>query len=107
MPDEPNLHTEGGADVSGDVNTGGGDFVGRDHIEGDKITVGDVRDSTAVAIGQDATANVTIVNQPFSREEIQNRRNLAVLRRTVKQFWIDGVLKHSLNQEVLIRLNMA
>ena len=54
----------------GNVNTGGGDFVGRDkHIHGDevhgdkvgweKITVGDISGSTGVAIGRGAQATVT------------------------------------------------
>jgi eukaryotic-like serine/threonine-protein kinase len=79
MPDEPNINTQGGAAVSGNVNTGGGNFIGRDQIN---------------------------INQTLSREEIQNRRNLSVMRKVVRSFWIDGVLKHSLYQETLIRLNM-
>jgi hypothetical protein len=58
-----NVATGGGAYIAGSVNTGGGDFVGRDKIvqgdavQGDKITVGDVS-GTAVAIGRGASASV-------------------------------------------------
>src|SRR5262245_49554931 len=79
MPGETDIRTEGGAAVSGNGNTGGGNFVGRD-----KITL----------------------RQAPSREEVQNRRNLAILRQFVKHFWIDGVLTHSLYQEALIQLEM-
>ena len=39
-------------------------------------------------------------------DDARNQRNHAVLRQLVHSFWIDGVLKHSLYHEVLIRLKM-
>jgi hypothetical protein len=64
------VDTGGGAHIRGDVNTGGGDFVGRDkfvggdevrgdRVGGDKITVGDISGSTGVAIGRGAQSHVT------------------------------------------------
>ena len=71
------VNTGGGAYIEGNVSTGGGDFVGRDQIihgdqvrgdkimgdkvggdkiAGDKISVGDIKDSSSVAIGRGATA---------------------------------------------------
>ena len=62
------IKTGGGAYVGGNVQTGGGDFVGRDSVVhgdqvhgdkvgGDKITVGNVT-GTGIAIGHGAQANV-------------------------------------------------
>jgi len=56
--------------IAGNVNTGGGDFIGRDKIvygdevrgdkiEGDKISVGNITGSTGIAIGRGASATVT------------------------------------------------
>jgi hypothetical protein len=72
---ERHLDTGGGAYVGGNVETGGGDFVGRDKVVhgdevhgdkvlgdkvgGDKITVGDISGSTGVAIGRGAQSTVT------------------------------------------------
>jgi hypothetical protein len=64
------VETEGGAYVGGNVNVGGGDFIGRDkvrvghvvqgdEVRGDKITVGDIAGSTGIAIGRGAKATVT------------------------------------------------
>ena len=105
MPDEPNIHTEGGAAVSGNVNTGGGDFVGRDHIEGDKITVGDVNNSMAVAVGQNATATVTI-NQTLPADEIRDRSDLRNLRLLVRR-WVDDSLQDRSWNGQLVALQMA
>lgn len=67
------IKTGGGAHVGGNVDTGSGDFVGRDEVVrgdqvmgdkvmgdkvgGDKITVGDVQ-GTGIAIGRDAQAQI-------------------------------------------------
>ncbi len=51
------INTGGGTYIQGDVNTGGGDFVGRDKIDR-SIKVGDISNSTGVAIGDNAQANV-------------------------------------------------
>ena len=62
------IDTGGGAYIGGNVNVGGGTFVGRDKIVhgdevhgdkvgGDKITVGDVQ-GTGIAIGRGAQAQV-------------------------------------------------
>ena len=36
-----------------------GDYVGKDKVGGDKIGVGDIHDSTGLAIGRKAAATVT------------------------------------------------
>lgn len=72
------INTDGGAYVEGNVNTGGGHFIGRDWVQ----------------------------NFFGSSEEARNRRNHQVMRQLVRSFWIDGVLKSSLYNEVLIRLNL-
>ncbi len=71
------INTEGGAYVEGNVNSGR-HFIGRDWVQ----------------------------NIFGSNEEVRNRRNHKVMRQLVRSFWIDGVLKSSLYNEVLIRLNM-
>jgi len=51
----------GGSIITGDKNTVtqvGGDFVQGDKVSGDKISVGDITDSTGVAIGPNAQAQV-------------------------------------------------
>jgi hypothetical protein len=52
----------GGSIITGDGNTVGdtvyGDKVGGDKVAGDKISVGDITDSTGIAIGRGASANV-------------------------------------------------
>jgi hypothetical protein len=73
------------------VNTGGGAY-----FEGNVTVHGDL-------IGRDKIVNI----HPPSREEIQNRKNLSVMRQAVRKFWIEGVLDKSLYNEALIRLNMA
>ncbi len=45
--------------------------------------------------------------QTFSEVDIQDQKNRRVLRHMVRKFWIEGVLAHSLNHEVAIRLNIA
>ena len=67
MSEKKEIDTGGGAYVGGNVNTGGGDFVGRDKVVhgdevrgdkvgGDKITVGDITGSSGIAIGRHASA---------------------------------------------------
>ena len=90
--DTGNVHV-GGANA-GNVNTGtqiAGDYIAGDKVGHDKI---------------EKQINVS-VNQPLSREEQQNRKNLSVMRQAVRKFWIEGVLDKSLYNEALIRLNMA
>jgi hypothetical protein len=65
--DKRTIHTGGGAYIDGDVDLGGGDFVGRDKVMGDKvggdkIDVGGISGSTGFAIGRGAQAHV---NQLF------------------------------------------
>jgi len=58
------IDTGGGTYVGGGVNTGSGDFVGRDKtvhgdkVGGDKISVGDISGNSGIAIGRDAQAHV-------------------------------------------------
>jgi hypothetical protein len=42
----------------------------------------------------------------LSEDDIRNQCNHKTMRQLVRTFWIDGVLKHSLYKEVLIRLNI-
>ena len=83
--------------ITGNVDTG--DFVGRDQlvqgdfVHGDKVT-GDIVMGDKVII------------QRLDPADARNQRNHAALRKMVRSFWIDGVLKSSLYNEVLIRLNM-
>jgi DNA polymerase III delta prime subunit len=72
------IHTEGGSYLAGNINIASGDFVGRDKIVIHRLDPADAR----------------------------NQRNHKALRHLVRSFWIDGVLKHSLYREVLIRLSM-
>jgi len=99
------------------VNTGGGDFVGRDKtihgdavhgdkVTGDRITVGDISHSIGVAIGTGASASVTI-QQPPSEAELRDQNNRHTLRQMVRKFWIEGVLEHSLNHEAALQLNLS
>lgn len=78
MSEKKEIDTGGGAYVGGNVNTGGGDFVGRDKVVhgdevrgdkvgGDKITVGDITGSSGIAIGRHASA---ILQAAPSRDEL-------------------------------------
>jgi len=75
------IDTDGGMINSGSINTGGGDVIGRDKIDITNITRLDPSDARA-------------------------QRNHAALRDAVRIFWVDGVLKNSLYNELLIRLDM-
>lgn len=55
-----------GGSVGGDIITGDGDRVNKTYQSGDNITVGNITGSTGVAIGRNATANVTITNEQKS-----------------------------------------
>ena len=79
------LHTGGGSLIEGDVETGGGDFVGRD-----KVTIG------------------TIVNNLFrgDPEDVRKLRNRQVMLKLVHDIWVKGVLDHSLYNQLLIDLDM-
>jgi DNA polymerase III delta prime subunit len=68
---------------------------------GDQISVGDVRDNVAVAIGRGAKA---IVNIFSSEREGRDRRNLLTLLDKVNSFWVQGVLENSVHNATLIEL---
>lgn len=59
---------------------------------------GDIKDS--IIVGRDVHIH------RLDPADVRNQRNHRALRQLVKSFWIDGVLKHSLYNEVLIRLNL-
>lgn len=71
-----------------------GDFVG-----GNKIVHGD-------EIHGDKIVAEQVIIQRLDQSDARNLRNHAALRNMVRSFWVDGVLKSSLYNEVLIRLNM-
>lgn len=48
-----------------------------------------------------------IIQQTHSEAELRDQNNQRTLRQMVRTFWIDGILAHSLNFEVAIRLNIA
>ncbi len=73
------IKTGGGLVNTGNIGTAGGDFVGRDKV---------------------------IIQQRLDATELLNQRKHIFLSQTVRRFWIDGVLKHSLYNEVLIRLGL-
>lgn len=81
-PEDPSVNnsvnTHGGPYIHGNINTAGGDFIGRDQV----------------------------IIQRLDPADARNQRNHKVMRQLVRTFWIDGVLKSSLYNEVLIRLNM-
>jgi hypothetical protein len=64
-----------------------------------------------LAIGKDGDGDL---KEPFSgtrlypplfhQHKAENAAQLEILRRRVKEYWVDGVLKHSLYNEVLISL---
>ncbi|MEM7532376.1 MAG: pentapeptide repeat-containing protein [Chloroflexota bacterium] len=54
---------------------------------------------------KDINGNITqIARDP---KNVRNQKNHAVLRQVVYKFWVDGVLRNSLFNEVRIRLNLA
>ncbi|MDQ3248653.1 MAG: hypothetical protein M3Q45_05525, partial [Chloroflexota bacterium] len=71
--------------VEGNVDTQGGDFVGRD-----KVTIG------------------SIVNNLFARtpDDVRRLRNRQAMLKLVKNIWVKGVLEQSLYNEVLLDLRM-
>jgi DNA polymerase III delta prime subunit len=71
----PQISTEGGAYVEGDVHAG--IFVGRDYI---------------------------VTPAPLSPADAQERRNLRILLEKVRQFWVEGVLEKSVHGALLIEL---
>ncbi|MEM7534590.1 MAG: hypothetical protein AAF639_20585 [Chloroflexota bacterium] len=70
-----------------------------------QISVGDI-DKSTVAIGDRINQNITHIHQYIDRQDARNQRNHAILRQAVNRFWVDGVLKSSLYQEVRIRLKL-
>ena len=71
------VQTWGGTYVTGNVYTSGGDFIAGDKVE---------------------------IRMPQPRQDLQERRNQALLLEKVRKFWIEGVWEKSLHQEVLIEL---
>jgi len=51
------------------------------------------------------TADTININPP-NRDDAKNQRNHAALRDAVRVFWVNGVLKNSLYNELLIRLDL-
>ncbi|MEZ4714403.1 MAG: NACHT domain-containing protein [Caldilineaceae bacterium] len=47
-----------------------------------------------------------VINQRLDPTDARNQRNHAIMRQLVRSFWIDGVLRHSLYNEILLRLNL-
>ena len=90
------IDSAGGLVNSGSINTNGGDVIGRD-----KIVYGD-------EVQGDKIVNITRLDLSDTRSQ----RNHAALRKAVRIFWIDGVddvggvLKNSLYNELLLRLDM-
>jgi hypothetical protein len=90
--------------VEGKVETRGGDFVGRDkYVQGDEIHIGNIVNSTGVAIGRHAKA---VVNVFRDSEDVRRQHNRQIMLKLVQDFWIEGVLKRSLHNEVLIELGL-
>lgn len=66
------------------------------------VTAGDqIRDSVIITGDHNQ-----VITQRLDPKDAKNQRNHAVMRQLVRKFWIDGVLKSSLYNEVLIRLNL-
>ena len=85
-----------------------GDEVHGDNVAGSKITA-ENRGVAANQIGNSLviTGDYNTVNYPrLNPEDARNQRNHKMLRQMVRSFWVDGVLKSSLYNEVLIRLNL-
>lgn len=77
-----------------------------DVVHGDKITVGDIRKSEAVAIGSGAFAQ-NVKNFFFGEhEDVIWQRNRRIMLQLVKSTWIEGVLEQSLYNAVLIDLHL-
>jgi hypothetical protein len=74
------IYTEGGAYIAGDMNTGGGSFIGRDFIQ--HITQFFIGDSEA-------------------QRDLRNHRAMLQL---VRNTWIKGVLEQSLHGAALLEL---
>jgi hypothetical protein len=103
-----NVSTNGGAYIGGSVNTGGGNFVGRDHID-QSIKVGNVNNATGVAIGHGAQATVNENKQiePQQDKPSKLRLDAAVPRQIFldKPFVLAVAVRHlpspKLNEEDL------
>ncbi len=68
---------------------------------------GDAKGTTIVTGDGNIVDNRTVISQRLDPKDAKNQRNHAVMRQLVRKFWIDGVLKSSLYNEVLIRLNLT
>lgn len=94
----------------GDVDGGIHDstIAGRDvHVHNDKVASdrGVAAENISESIVITGDENKVII-QRLDPTNVRNQRNHQVMRHLVSSFWIDGVLKHSLYNEVLIRLNL-
>lgn len=76
-----------GVSVHRDVNTQGGDFIGRDQIIGRDYVHGD---------------KIVYTTTPVKREE----RNRTTMLRLVNQVWVEGVLQQSLSDILPINLRL-
>ncbi len=82
------------------VKASGHDFVSHDkHIHGDEVH-GDKFS------GDKVMGDKQVIVQRLDPSDARNQRNHKAMRQLVRTFWVDGVLKHSLYKEVLIRLNV-
>jgi len=94
MSDDPKktTNTSGGLANEGAIHTDSGDVIGRDkNISGDKVD-GDF-------VGRDKIVHITRLDPA----DAISLRNHSVLRDAVRVFWVDGVLKNSLDNELLNR----
>ena len=77
--------------IHGDIKTGGG-----------LVNTGTIRTNSGDFVVRDKV----IIQQHLDPADLRNQHNHKALRQAVRRFWIDGVLKHSLYNEVLIRLGL-
>ena len=109
------INTSGGANIEGNVQAQ--EVVGRDkHVitTGDRGVAAEQISESIVVTGNNnviGDGNIvdnshTVIVQRLDPTDARNQRNHKMLRQMVRSFWVDGVLKHSLYKEVLIRLNL-
>ena len=104
---EGNVNTQGGDVVGRDKNVKG-DVVAGDKFSGNKVEVGSVSNSEHVTIaGGDVNVFQRISNyfqvDTEQQRALRNRQNMLQL---VWNTWVEGVLKKSLHNELLIDLDM-
>lgn len=97
---------EQGGRIEAPVEPEANSTVHGDVVHGDKITVGDIHKSEAVAIGHGAFAQ-NVRNFFFGEhEDVIRQRNRRIMLQLVKSTWIEGVLEQSLYNAVLIDLHL-